>query len=301
MGKKMKILLTGAAGMLAGDVIPVLIEAKHVVIKTDIQRGLTGVEVLDISKTDDVFCMVQRIRPDYIFHFAAETDVDLCQKKPEHAFRVNALGTKNMALAAKEFGSRFLYISTANVFNGDKPDPYVESDLPQSINIYGKSKTQGEIEVKQLLSGYFIVRAGWMVGGWEFDKKFVYKIIQQLRQGKEELKAVSDKFGSLTFTRDFAVNLMPLLNTNYFGIYHMANKGTCSRYDIALKIVELMGLNNKVRVIPISSDQFPLPAPRPRSEMLDNPKLNLLGLNNMPHWQESLAEYIKINEDKWAI
>jgi len=293
----MKILITGAAGMLAADVIPMLVKEEQEVIKTDINQRLPNIEKLDIIDSKAVLDKVKSLRPDYIFHLAAETNVDLCQNNPEHAFKINALGTKNMALAAKKFGSRLLYISTANVFDGEKPEPYIESDQPQSKNIYGESKTQGEVAVKELLSEYFIIRAGWMVGGWELDKKFVYKIIQQLKEGKKELKAVSDKFGSLTFTRDLATNLMSVLNTNRFGLYHMANKGTCSRYDIAVKIVEFMGLKDEVEVVPVDSNQFPLPAPRPRSEMLDNYKLDLLKLNNMPYWQDSLKEYITANKE----
>jgi len=293
----MKILLTGAAGMLAADVIQVLIRGKHQVIKTDINRRLPDIEKLDIVDSETVLRKVGSLRPDYIFHFAAETDVDLCQREPKHAFEANAFGARNMALAAKKFGSRLLYISTGNVFDGKKLTAYVESDQPNPINTYGKSKLQGEEEVKRLLSEYFIIRVGWMVGGWEIDKKFVYKIVQQLKQGKKELKVVSDKFGSPTFTKDFAANFMSVIDSQQFGLYHMANKGTCSRYDIAVKVVEYMGLRDKVKVVPISSSQFPLPAPRPDSEMLNNHKLDLLGINNMPYWQDSLKEYIISNEE----
>jgi len=294
----MKILLTGAAGMLAADVIKVLAREKHEVIKIDIHQRFPDIERLDVVNSEEAFRKVERVKPDYIFHFAAETDVDLCQEKPDHAFKVNALGTKNMVLAAKKCGSRLLYISTGNVFNGTKLTAYVESDEPDPINEYGQSKLQGEEEVEDLLSEYFIIRVGWMVGGWELDKKFVYKIVQQLQGGEKELRVVSDKFGSPTFTKDFAANFMNVLNAEQFGLYHMANKGTCSRYDIAVKVVEYMGLKDKVKIAPIDSNQFPLPAPRPQSEMLNNHKLDLLKLNNMPYWQESLAEYIRMNKDK---
>lgn len=294
----MKILITGAAGMLAADVIKVLSRSGHEIIKTDINQRLPDIERLDITNLEEVLRKTENVKPDYIFHFAAETDVDLCQKNPEHAFRVNALGTKNMVLAAKEYGSRFLYISTGNVFDGRKLTAYVESDEAKPINKYGQSKLQGEEEVKKLLSEYFIIRVGWMVGGWELDKKFVYKIVQQLKRGKKGLKVVSDKFGSPTFTEDFADNFMPLLETERFGLYHMANKGTCSRYDIAVKVVEYMGFKDKVKIEPIGSSQFPLPAPRPNSEMLDNRKLDLFKLNNMPYWQDSLKKYIHANKAK---
>ncbi|MFH1309611.1 MAG: sugar nucleotide-binding protein, partial [Candidatus Omnitrophota bacterium] len=141
-------------------------------------------------------------------------------------------------------------------------------------------------------------RAGWMVGGWDLDKKFVYKIVQQLKQGKKELVAVDDKKGTPTFTKDFSANLMNVINSGRFGLYHMANKGTCSRYDMALKIVEYMDLAGVVTVKPVSSAYFPLPAPRSSSEAIRNYKLDMLGLNNMPNWETSLAGYIKLNKDK---
>jgi len=294
----MKILITGSAGMLAAEIVPALIKARHDVIQTDINQRLPDIEALDVTNIDKVFNKVKNSRPDYIFHLGAETDVDLCEKDSDHAFKVNTLGTENIALACQEFGSSLLYVSTGGVFSGDKPLPYTEFDAPKPINIYAKSKLEGELVAKNLLTKYFIMRAGWMIGGWELDKKFVYKIVQQLKDGKKELNVVSDKFGSPTFTKDFAANLMNVINTKRYGLYHMANKGTCSRYDMAVKIVEFMGFKGKVELNPINSAQFPLPAPRTRSEMMHNYKLELLGINNMPNWQESLADYIKINKDK---
>jgi dTDP-4-dehydrorhamnose reductase len=208
------------------------------------------------------------------------------------------LGTENIALACQKYNVKLVYISTAAVFAGDKQEPYTEFDQPRPANLYGESKLQGEYIVRNLLSEYFIVRAGWMVGGWEIDKKFVYKIVQQLKEGKTELKAVSDKFGTPAFTKDFARNLVALVSTGRYGLYHLANQGTCSRYDIAVKIVEFMGLSGKVRVSAVSSDAFPLPAPRGRSEMIRNYRLDLIGLNLMPHWEDSLKEYININKNK---
>lgn len=294
----MKILVTGAAGMLASDIIRELKNAKHDLVLFDINQRLPDIDKLDVTDAFAVTATIKKHKPDYVFHLAAETDVDRCEKEPQHAFKVNTLGTENIALACQEFAIKLLYISTAGVFYGDKSSPYTEFDTPRPKNIYGDSKLQGEFIVKNLLSQYFIIRAGWMVGGWEIDKKFVYKIVQQLKEGKKELRVVADKSGSPTFTKDFAKNLMNVINTKRFGLYHMTNKGTCTRHDIAVKIVEFMGLKNKVTVLPISSDQFPLPAPRADSEMMHNFRLELIGLNNMPHWQESLEDYIRTNKDK---
>ena len=294
----MNVLLTGAAGMLAAEVVPELKRNGFIVSGYDVNQRLPDIRKLDITSLEDVRKAVEEIKPDYIFHLAAETDVDRSEKEPDHAFKVNTIGTENMALVCRESGIKLVYISTAGVFFGDKPEPYTEFDAPRPANIYGVSKLQGEFSVQRLLSEYFIVRAGWMVGGWEIDKKFVYKIVQQLKEGKTELKVVSDKCGSPTFTKDFAKNLVALVKTGRYGLYHMTNRGSGSRYDIAVKIVEFMGLKGKVTVNPINSAQFPLPAPRARSEMMQNYHLDLINLNLMPSWEQSLEEYIKLNKDK---
>ncbi len=286
--------------MLAAAVIPKLIADDHKVIPTDSRPRLPEHLKLDITDFAKVKALIFHETPDYVFHLAAETDVDLCQKNPDHAFRVNTLGTENMALLCQQEGIPLLYISTAGVFGGQKREPYSEFDVPNPVNIYGESKWQGELIVRDLLDQYFIIRAGWMVGGWEIDKKFVYKIVQQINEGRKELRVVSDKFGSPTFTKDFANNLMNVIDTKRYGLYHMTNKGTCSRYEMAVKIVEFMGAKKRVKVTPIDSSQYPLPAPRSDSECLRNYKLDLLGLNGMPPWEKSLEEYIKINKDKEA-
>lgn len=284
--------------MLAAEVVPELKRNGYQVHGFDIHQRLPEIQALDITQIDEVFKSAQAMKPDYIFHLAAETDVDRCEKDPDHAFRVNTIGTENIALVCQKLGIRLVYISTAGVFFGDQQDPYTEFDIPNPANVYGVSKLQGEIIVRNLLREYFIIRAGWMVGGWEIDKKFVYKIVQQLKEGKTELRVVADKFGSPTFTKDFAKNLAALVKTQRYGLYHMTNKGSGSRYDIAVKIVEFMGLKEKINVVAINSTQFPLPAPRARSEMMRNYKLDLINLNLMPHWEESLEEYIRINKGK---
>lgn len=288
--------------MLASAVISALEKSgyncfsSHItLVKSDINLRLPDIKKIDVSNLNNVEDLVISEKPDFIFHFAAETDVDLCEKNPEHAYKINYIGTENIALMCQKYDIPCLYISTAGIFSGDKLEPYNEFDEPHPINIYGWSKLYGEIIIKQLLKKYFIVRAGWMVGGWEIDKKFVYKIVRQLLEGKKEIKVVNDKYGSPTFTKDFAENLIPLLGTNRYGLYHMANKGWATRYDIAKKIVEFMNLNEKVIVNPICSAEFPLPAQRARSEMMHNLHLDLIGLNNMPHWQASLEKYIKTN------
>src|SRR3989338_4765003 len=294
----MKIFLTGTSGMLAAEIIPKLKADGHSLILTDARPTSPEISLLDITDHKKVREEISLAKPDYVFHLAADTNVDLYEQKPVHAFKVNTLGTENMALVCQNQNVPLLYIITGGIFSGDKKQPYTEFDAPRPISVYGESKWQGEIVVRNLLQKYFIIRAGWMVGGWEIDKKFVYKIVQQLKEGKKELRVVSDKFGSPTFTKDFAKNIMNVVNTRRFGLYHMSNKGTCSRLDMALKLVEFMGLKNKVKVNPISSSEFPLPAPRADSEMTINYKLELLGLNHMPPWEQSLEEYVRTNKEK---
>ena len=291
----MKILLTGASGMLAADVIPVFEKQGHIVIKTDITSRLFGTRLLDITNLDEVLSMTSEVSPDYIFHFGAETNVDYCEENPDHAYNVNTEGTKNIVEACKKNTTKLVFISTGAVFSGEKEVPYTEEDDPSPATVYGKSKLRAEKVIRLGLDEYYIFRAGWMVGGWEIDKKFVYKIVRQIKNGKKELKVVADKFGTPTFTKDFANNLIKVVDFAEYGLYHMVNKGTCSRYEMALKIVQFMG--NGVRVVPVDSSEFPLPAPRARSEMMQNDKLGILELNHMPKWEESLKKYIEGNKD----
>ena len=292
----MKILLTGASGMLAADVIPVFEKAGHIVEKTDITARLSGTRLLDITNSNEVFCMITESAPDYVFHFGAETNVDYCQENPEHAYSVNTKGTKNIVEACKKNSLKLVFISTGAVFGGEKDVPYTEKDIPNPATVYGESKLRAEKIIRGRMDNYYIIRAGWMVGGWEIDKKFVYKIVQQIKEGKKELKVVADKFGTPTFTKDFADNLIKVVGVAPYGLYHMVNKGVCSRYEMALKIVEFMGVEG-IRVIPVDSSEFPLPAPRAKSEMMQNDKLGRLELNYMPRWEVSLKKYIEENKN----
>ncbi len=184
-----------------------------------------------------------------------------------------------------------VYISTIGVFYGDKNEPYTEFDKPNPINTYGKSKLEGEKIVQSLLNRYYIVRAGWMVGGGpKRDKKFVAKIIRQINE-KKVIRAVNDKIGSPTYTVDFSRCLADIIETGYFGLYHCTNKGYGSRFDVAKKIVSILSRSD-VTIEPVCSAYFPLPAPRARSEMSRNYKLELLNMGTTRKWEDALKEYI---------
>jgi len=286
----MKVLVTGSDGMLGSALCPTLIERSYNVIATDLSPTNKETKYLDVRNFLNVKDMVEKIKPDIVMHLAAETDVDRCEVEPDHAFMTNTIGTQNVALVCQKFDLNLVYISTLGVFYGDKPEPYTEFDEPNPINVYGRSKLEGEKIVQNLLNKFYIIRAGWMVGGGPTkDKKFIGKIIKQINE-TQKLKAVNDKIGSPTYTYDFCKCLVDLVQTGFYGLYHCTNKGVGSRFDVAKKIVEFMGAD--VTVEPVSSAYFPLPAARARSEMSRNYKLELLGLDSTRHWEVALKEYI---------
>ncbi len=286
----MKCLVTGANGMLGGALCPLLSKKGHDVLMTDINTSDAKIAFLDVRDLDGLKGYVNKAKPDIVFHLAAETDVDKCEIDPGHAYNVNAQGTKNVALVCREPDIPMVYISTCGVFDGKKQEPYNELDEPNPISAYTKAKYEGENIVRSLLSKYFIFRAGWMIGGGKKDKKFVAKIVELIKT-KDVLTVVNDKRGCPTFTKDFSECIIKIIETGLYGLYHVTNKGSASRYDIACKITEYLGRNDVV-VKPISSDLFPLPAPRPDSEAVDNSKLKSLGIDMRP-WEEALREYLK--------
>jgi dTDP-4-dehydrorhamnose reductase len=248
---------------------------------------------LDVREAGSVQQAVTATKAEIVIHLAAETDLEICEADAVHALRTNTLGTENVALACRNLGATMVYVSTAGVFDGEKKEPYTELDVPRPINVYGRTKLDGETLVRREVANHFVIRAGWMVGGWDRDHKFVAKILAQLDAGAAVIHAVADKFGTPTYTEDFAQNLLDLLGTDLFGLYHMVCLGEGTRYDVARAIVEL-AVERKVEVVPVTSDFFAAeyPTPRPRSEMMRNYMLDLRGLNRMRHWREALADYL---------
>ena len=245
---------------------------------------------LDVRKIADVKAVAQDYRPDLVMHLAAETDVDLCELDPDHAFQTNTLGTENVALVCRLLDVPMVYISTGGVFDGSKRGPYTEFDTPNPLSVYGRSKLEGERAVQALLSRHYIFRAGWMIGSRQHDKKFVGKILKLL-ETQTEVKAVDDRFGTPTFTQHISENIIRVVEEERYGLYHAVNRGMTTRYAIAQTIVACLGRTD-VTVLPVSSAHFPLVAPRAVSEAMVNYKLDLLGLNVMPDWQTALRDYI---------
>ena len=282
----MKMFVTGASGM-TGSYAPAVFDDFDLTL-SDHAGSPVILDICDSAAVRDAF---EAVRPDVVLHLAAATDVDRCEQEPERAYRHNALGTENVALACREFDVLLVYVSTAAVFSGDKPEPYVEYDDTNPISFYARSKLAGEHSVASMLERYYIVRAGWMVGGGARDKKFVGKLAQMMFEGHSEIKAVNDKIGSPTYAKDFLAGIKAILPTEHYGLFHMVNEGKCTRCDVAEAIKRGLGKTN-VTIQPVSSDHFPLPAPRGASEALRNLKLELTGFHRMRPWQEAVDEYL---------
>lgn len=286
----MKILVTGAEGMVGSALCPELQRRGHEVVPTDLRPLTSGMLALDVCDRDAVSHTLKTAHPAMVMHLAAETDVDRCEQEPSQAYVTNAAGTEHVVSACRLISARLLYMSTAGVFDGQKPTPYAETDTPNPVNVYGRSKLAGEFAVREYPGAYQIVRAGWMVGGYERDKKFVGKILRLLEE-RRELSVVTDKRGSLTFVEDLSRGIATLIETTHTGLFHMTNHGVCSRYDVACKLVELLGRQD-VTIRPVTSEAFPLPAPRAPSEAMHNLRLQSLGLDAMPSWEEALQRYV---------
>jgi dTDP-4-dehydrorhamnose reductase len=278
------ILVTGADGMVGSYF-------GSLATQFDEPLELTDADTLDVTDLNAVEGRISGRGYSTVVHLAAETDVDRCEREPEHANRVNALGVRNVALACRSAGTAMLYLSTGEVFGGDGAlGPFTEDDPPHPANVYGASKLAGERHVQALLSRYFIVRSAWMMGGCERDKKFVSKVLSQVRDGRD-ISAVSDKQGSPTYARELVLGIKDLLRSSRFGLYHMVNRGVCSRYEMACHIVEFLGAN--IRVVPVDSAHFPSSAPRATSEALRNGNLEFNGMDRMSSWQDALNAYLE--------
>ncbi|MCX5695214.1 MAG: SDR family oxidoreductase [Candidatus Omnitrophica bacterium] len=294
----MKILVTGAAGMLGYALCPILLEQGHQVLATDIQiltRDIQRLDVRDLKQVVD-FCGFNA--PDAVMHLAAETNLELCENDVRYAYLTNTIGTRNLAWVCRDLDIPMVYISSIGVFDGTKSDPYDENDVPNPINVYGRTKWAGEIIVESVLKKYFIVRAGWMIGGGEREKKFVALIIQQIRNGSRQIQVVTDKIGTPTYNVDFARGLTWLVSSKHYGTYNLSSGAIVSRYQVAQKILQVLGRSDVVLIGVTSDSQYirdNFPTLRPLSETMRSIKTATLNLNCMRSWDVALEEYLKEN------
>lgn len=289
-----KVYIAGCGGMLGRAVYA---EFAHdcTVRATDIDLNISWLEYADVRDFANLRDSVRAFAPDVVINLAALTDLEHCERNPEQAWLTNALGAENAATVARQLDVPIIQISTAGIVDGAQ-DVYNDFDQPNPLGIYAKSKYYGEVAVQRLNPKHFVFRAGWMMGGGpQIDKKFINKIFKQIAAGASELKVVTDKLGTPTYTVAFARGLRIVGGTDLYGLYNQVCEGDCSRYEVAVEFVRLLGLENKVRVTEVDSGYFKSEyfAPRPASEKLVNTKLHARGFRHMPHWLEALAEYAK--------
>jgi dTDP-4-dehydrorhamnose reductase len=289
-----KIYIAGAGGMLG--------EAFHAVFGSGYELQCTDKDVnddwlgyLDFRDRGAYLEDVRRFRPDYLFHLGAHTDLEYCEKNVEDAYQTNTLSVENAVYIANSLGIPLLYISTAGIFDGSK-ESFDDWDLPNPLGHYARSKWAGEQFVTQNVARHLVCRAGWMMGGGpRKDKKFVQKIMRQIKAGARELNVVNDKLGTPTYTFDFAANVRALLEDEYWGLYNMVCEGETSRLEVARELLGILGLDKSIRINEVSSEFFRKEyfAPRPDSERLVNRKLKLRGRNLMRDWRIALKEYLE--------
>jgi dTDP-4-dehydrorhamnose reductase len=263
---------------------------------TDKDVNESWLQFLDFRDLDAYRKDVKSFRPDYLFHLGAHTDLEYCEKNIEDAYKTNTTAVENAVWIANELDIPLLYISTAGIFDGSK-DTFDDWDLPNPMGHYARSKYAGELYVTQNARRHLVCRAGWMMGGGpKKDKKFISKLMKQLKAGKTELNIVHDKLGTPTYTKDFAMNVKSLVNNEYWGLYNMVCEGVTSRLEVAHELVRVLGLSERVKINEVSSDFFKAEffAPRPDSERLINRKLALRDMNEMRDWKVALKEYVDV-------
>lgn len=294
MSTKKKIYIAGAGGML-GEAFYLVWGDEYELMCTDIDVNETWISYLDFRDFDAYYKDVAKFKPDYLFHIGAFTDLEYCEMNPDETYMTNTLAVENSVFIANKLNIPLLYISTAGIFDGKK-DLYDDWDTPNPLGHYGRSKYAGEVFVRQHCSRYLVCRAGWMMGGGpKKDKKFIQKIMLQLKEGKKELFIVNDKLGTPTYTHDFALNIKSLLQGEFWGVYNLVCEGLTGRLEVAQELIKILQLESRVTIIPVDSNFWKETyfAIRPPSERLINKKLALRSLNVIRDWRICLREYIE--------
>ena len=278
-----RILVIGSKGMLGKDLMKVLPSSfpEDEVVGWDIEE-------IDIQKKEDTLFKIEKLQPSIVIHVAAYTDVDGCELDVEKAFSVNAEGTKHIALAISRCRGKVVYLSTDYVFDGNKGEPYLESDPPSPLNVYGHSKWKGEQYIQEWVESPLIIRTQWLYG--RYGRNFVTSILRQARE-KEVLSIVNDQIGSPTYTADLAKAISVLIRYDAQGIFHVANSDLCTWCTFGQAILKLSGIN-RVKVIPISSKEFGRPAVRPSYSVLNCQKLKKETGLALRSWSEALKDYL---------
>lgn len=288
-----KIYIAGCGGML-GEAFYQQFKTDYLLKCTDIDVNEEWLSYLDFRNLEAYRKEIEEFKPDYLFHLGAYTDLEYCEQHQDDTYQTNTTAVENAVYLANEFNIPLLYISTAGIFDGEQ-ELYDDWATPNPLGVYARSKYMGERFVCENAKRYLVCRAGWMMGGGPGkDKKFIQKLMKQLKEGKKELFIVDDKDGTPTYTHDFAKNVKALLEKEYWGLYNMVCGGQTSRLEVSLELIKILNLEEKVKITPVSSDHFKDTyfAARPMSERLINKKLELRNLNLMRDWRIALNEYM---------
>ena len=276
----MKILVTGVKGQLGYDVVKALESRGHQPVGVDHEE-------MDLMNNNMIQNFIMNLKPEAIIHCAAYTAVDQAEDEVEICYQINAEAVKVMAECAKKLDIPMIYISTDYVFDGTKASEYVETDIPNPINVYGASKLKGEQYVQQLLEKFYIVRISWVFG---INGNNFIKTMQRLGNEHDELNIIHDQVGSPTYTAHLAPLLVDMIETDQYGIYHATNEGYCSWYEFADEIFKQSQLD--VMLHPITTDQYKTKAKRPLNSKMSKQKLSDYGFHRLPTWQEALKNYL---------
>jgi len=286
--------MAGVGGML-GEAFYNVFKENYNLKCSDKDPRDTWQSKLDFRDLDAYRSEVRAFEPDFLFHIGAHTDLEFCERNPDEAYSTNTLAVENAVHIANELDIPLLYISTAGIFDGNK-EQYDDWDVPSPLCHYGRSKYAGEIFVKENCKRHLVCRAGWMMGGGpRKDKKFVQKLMYQLKSGAQQLNVVNDKLGTPTYTIDFARNTRLILEKGYWGVYNVVCDGVTGRFEVAQEVVKLLGLESKIQVNEVESSFFASEyfAARPASERLICQKLQLRDAYIMRDWRVCLKEYME--------
>jgi dTDP-4-dehydrorhamnose reductase len=281
----MRMLVTGAGGMLGREIVKTLEMQGHEVWGTDIT---STEERLDITRPDQIRYAMISFRPNWVVNCAAYTNVDGAEDHEEEALLLNAKGPEMLARACRKNSVRLLHISTDYVFDGTKDAPYREEDTPSPINVYGVSKLAGENAIRHLMTDYLIIRTQWLMG--IHGRNFVSTILAAA-QVKETLQVVNDQWGSPTFAPDLARAMAILMEIEARGVFHVCNRGKATWYDLACKAIECVGLGT--RIVPVDTSAYPRPARRPLYSILSTMKFTQKTGKVMPLWQTALEDHVR--------
>jgi dTDP-4-dehydrorhamnose reductase len=282
----MKVAVIGANGQLGTDTARAFEESGDEVV------ALAHSDI-EIADRDSVFAALRGMRPRIVVNTAAMHHVDNCEREPEKAFAVNAVGARNLAFAARGIGALLIHVSTDYVFDGAKTSPYLETDCPRPLNVYGNSKLAGEHFVECVAERYFVVRTSGLYGKAPCRAKGGRNFVElMLKLGRErgEVRVVDDERVSPTNTRELARQIVALSRSDAYGLYHATAESSCSWHEFAQTIFALAQTQVNVKVA--SPDEFPAKTPRPKYSVLENRALKLAGLNTLGTWEEGLCDYL---------